>query len=59
MTATAHHAASQRRASLTMTAFVVALVVAVALAVWDVAASAMPDDLLERDCAEQLEQPCP
>lgn len=58
MSATAHHAQTQRRASLTMTVFVVALVVAVALAVWDVAASAMPADLFGQECDAVVEPDC-
>lgn len=55
MTATAHHAASQRRASLTMTLFLVALVVAVALVVFDFASQALDADMLARDCDAAVE----
>lgn len=63
MTATAHHAASQRRASLTMTLFLVGLAVAIALVVFDFASAALPDDLLEPavlgDCVERVDGAAP
>lgn len=55
MTATAHHAASQRRASLTMTLFLVGLAVAIALVVFDFVSQALDAELLARDCDTLVE----
>lgn len=60
------HAAAQRRASLTMVAFVIALVLAAAVLLYDAVSSLLPADGLGPevlgDCVEQVDgqvQPCP
>ena len=63
---TGQHAAAQRRASLTMIAFVVALVLAAGVLLYDGVTGMLGDGLLEPevlgDCVEQVDgqvTPCP